>query len=319
MAVHGQKVVATLFRREHLTDFNAAALSAFIGALKAEVKDEDSSTSYELKVLDADRVVSITFSSAVSLDMLRKRDFLAPMEQAYGFDIVIQHYFQGHRSIKLAVFDMDSTLIQQEVIDLLAAHAGVEAAVADITSRAMNGELDFSASLRERVGLLNGIPTTVFEQLRPQLTLTPGADILLKCLRATGAKSALLSGGFMPLATFIAGRLGIDHVHANELAAEDSKLTGALMPGCIIVNAERKRELLKSIASAEGVRNSDEIMSVGDGANDLLMLGEAGLGIAVNAKPRVQQLAPYRLNCKSLVDVLHLLGYTSQEIDNLST
>lgn len=221
---------------------------------------------------------------------------------------------------KLAVFDMDSTLIQQEVIDLLASYAGVEAQVSDITARAMNGELDFSASLRERVGLLKGLDESVFEELKGRVTLAPGADGLVKVLKKRGVKTALLSGGFVPLARWISGKLGIDHVYANELAVDgEGKLTGELKEGCVIVDGARKRELLREIAGMEGVGSMDEVMAVGDGANDLPMLWEAGLGVAVNAKERVQKEAPCRLNGEmALLDVLYMAGLNSEEIDQLS-
>ena len=258
-------------------------------------------------------------TSISSGSVVLRRAAVTRLEAKLGADnVIVQHSDTNPRSIKLAVFDMDSTLIQQEVIDLLAAHAGVEAQVADITSRAMNGELDFSGSLKERVGLLQGLPDTVFNDLKGKLTLTPGADVLLKVLKTQGVKTALLSGGFMPLATFIGEKLGIDHVHANELEVQSHKLTGKLAESCVIVNGERKCELLEEIARLEGIVRQDQIMAVGDGANDLPMLGKAGLGIAVNAKPRVQELAPFKLNCVSLIDVLHVLGHTRNEIEQMA-
>ena len=268
--------------------------------------------------LDDNRVVQFKLqTSASQVSPVLPRDQVARIEASLDADVIIRHHRPEH-SIKLAVFDMDSTLIQQEVIDLLAAHAGVESQVADITSRAMNGELDFSGSLKERVGLLEGLPESVFEQLKPSLSFTEGAQTLIKALKSRGVKTALLSGGFTPLARFIGGLLNIDHVHANDLEVIDKELSGKVAENCIIVNAERKRDLLQAIAASEGVADPEDIMAVGDGANDLLMLRAAGLGIAVNAKPRVQEQAPFRLNCKSMTDILHILNFTRQEIDALA-
>lgn len=272
-------------------------------------------------VLDEDRVVQYNFVTTIAPSpVVLNRRMVAALESELQADVVLQqqHAHGSPRKIRLAVFDMDSTLIQQEVIDLLAAHAGVEPQVADITARAMNGELDFSGSLKERVTLLKDLRESVFEDMKPQLTLTRGADVLLRALNAMGVKTALLSGGFMPLATFIAKKLGIDYVHANELEVRGGKLTGKLAAGSVIVNAEKKQELLLSIAQKEHVQDRGEIMAVGDGANDLPMLGTAGLGIAVNAKPRVQEQAPFKLNCDSLTDILHVLGLSRQDINALA-
>ena len=306
-------VVAIIF---HKTQPDESSAENFLKALKS-LRGDINIPTHQQRRLD-DKVMEITFQSSIPCEDLRKRDLVAKLESHLDAQILFRHALPRDTPIRLAVFDMDSTLIQQEVIDLLAAHAGVEESVAAITARAMNGELDFSASLRERVAALAGIPESVFEELKPRLELTPGADVLLRWLKRSGSRTALLSGGFMPLATYIAGVLGIDHVHANELTVADGALTGELAPGCVIVDAERKRELLLSIAEGEGVRDPRQIMAVGDGANDLLMLDAAGLGIAVNAKPRVQDLAPCRLNCGSLVDLLHVLGLTREEIDSTS-
>ena len=269
---------------------------------------------------DKGHVISeIIFESTAVPGCISNHQNVLKLEKALDLSLVVQPCKLRPRPVRLAVFDMDSTLIQQEVIDLLASHAGVEASVASITSRAMNGDLDFAQSLRERVRLLNGIPETVFEDLKPRLTFTPGAEQLLRCLRKLGVKTALLSGGFTPLATHIGRILGIDHVHANDLAVEDGFFTGHLAENCIIVDAERKRTLLESIASAEDITDRDQVMAIGDGANDLKMLSAAGIGIAVNAKPKVQEQAPCRLNCKSLVDVLYVLGFTTEQIHDLAS
>ena len=212
---------------------------------------------------------------------------------------------------------MDSTLIQQEVIDEIARKLGVEEQVSAITERAMNGELDFTESLRARCSLLKGVPSSVFEELRSVITLSPGASDLVKSLKRLGFRTAVLSGGFTPLTSWQASQLGLDYAFANHLVvSEDGKtLTGELTGG--IVNAERKRELVKDIAAKEKVPLS-HILVVGDGANDLPMMGVAGLGIAFNAKPRVQEQAPIRLNTSNMTDILYLLGLSKEQQETLA-
>ncbi|PHH92992.1 hypothetical protein CDD83_2481 [Cordyceps sp. RAO-2017] len=211
---------------------------------------------------------------------------------------------------------MDSTLITQEVIELLAAavpgRPELRARVADITRRAMHGELEFEASFRERLALLRGLSADLFRDLRPALDLTPGAADLVRALRRLGVKTAVLSGGFQPLTDWLAARLGIDHAHANDVVVgPDGTLTGDVRGP--VVGRERKRDLLLDIAAREGV-DLAQVVAVGDGANDLLMMAAAGLGVAWNAKPRVQMEADARLNGESLLDLLFLFGFTSDEI-----
>jgi phosphoserine phosphatase len=214
------------------------------------------------------------------------------------------------------VFDMDSTLIEQEVIDLLAASIGVDEQVSAITARAMNGELDFSSSFRERVKLLTGVDASIFTTLRDVITPTKGARELILALKKLGVKTAVLSGGFIPLTQYLATTLGIDYAYANSLSVSPSSntLTGEILGS--IVNAERKRELLLEIAEKEGV-GGEQVVAVGDGANDLLMIGAAGLGVAWNAKPVVQMEAKARLNGESLLDLLYVFGFTGEEVEVL--
>lgn len=270
-------------------------------------------------------VVELTLSPApspnyLSLADLRKHELIYRFEREWNVDVVLQRDTLWRRYPRLVVFDMDSTLITQEVIDLLAATItdppDLGTKVADITHRAMHGELEFDAAFRERVALLKGLPATIFEQLRPVLNVTTGVPELLKALKRLGVKTAVLSGGFIALTSWLAGELGIDYAYANEVVVDDSgRLTGEVNGR--IVGRERKRELLLEIAEKEGIA-LEQVVAVGDGANDLLMLDTAGLGVAWNAKPRVQLEANARLNGESLVDLLYLFGLTIEEVDLLT-
>jgi len=224
-----------------------------------------------------------------------------------------------HRKPGLAVFDMDSTLIQQEVIDELARKVGKYAQVAAITEAAMRGELDFEASLKARVKELNGVPVTIWDELkRDIISFTPGAKELAKVLKHEGWKLAVLSGGFMPLATWVQSTLGLDYAFANQLVVDEATqtLTGELVPAAPIVHAARKKELLLKLAGENGIAVQDTI-AVGDGSNDLLMMHAAGLGVAFNAKPKVQAEAPAKINSETLLDVIYLFGYSRDEVQKI--
>ncbi|KAL1953155.1 hypothetical protein VTO42DRAFT_3535 [Malbranchea cinnamomea] len=273
---------------------------------------------------DQPRVVEVTICPPPSPEYLtfedmRKHENIWQFEREWNVEVVLQRESVFRRHKRLAVFDMDSTLIQQEVIDEIARFIGVEKEVSEITARAMNGELDFSASLRARVSLLKGVPADVFEKLKSIITISPGARELCRALKKLGFKMAVLSGGFQPLADWLAGELGLDYAFANhlEVDAATQTLTGNLVPEKPIVNAEQKRSLLRSLAAENGIAIS-QTMAVGDGANDLLMLKEAGLGVAWRAKSKVQLEAPTRLNGESLVDILYLLGLDTVDIKELT-
>ena len=211
---------------------------------------------------------------------------------------------------------MDSTLIEEEVIDLVAASIGVEEEVSAITARAMSGELDFSASFRERAKLLKGVDADIFTKLRSVITPTKGVRQLIRALRRLGCKTAVLSGGFVTLTQWLADELGIDYAYANTLEADaaTSKLTGEVLG--TIVNAEGKRDHLLDIAKKEKA-DLEQVLAVGDGANDLLMMDKAGTGVAFNAKPLVQMEADVRLNGDNLLDLLYIFGFTAEEVQAL--
>ncbi len=229
--------------------------------------------------------------------------------QALRVDMVVQKA-EGRKK-RLLIADMDSTMIQQECIDELADEAGVGAHVAAITARAMNGELDFDAALRERVGLLKGLPEGVIARvLRDRITFMPGGAVLLATMKAQGAYAALVSGGFTAFTTAVAARLGFDENRANILLAEDGKLAGTVADP--ILGKEAKLMALKEITSQLGI-TPFEAIAVGDGANDLPMLLAAGTGVALHAKPRVQTECEVRVNHGDLSALLYLQGYCRDE------
>ncbi|MBL4673052.1 MAG: phosphoserine phosphatase SerB [Arenicella sp.] len=226
-------------------------------------------------------------------------------------DIAIQQDNAFRRSRRLVCFDMDSTLIQAEVIDELAKHAGVGEQVAKITERAMQGEIDFAESFTQRMALLEGLSEDVLNEVAENLQMMEGAEKLIRNLKAFGFKTAIISGGFNYFGNYLKDKLGIDHVYANTLEIENGKLTGrAIHP---VVDAERKAYLLKKIANDEGL-DPQQTIAVGDGANDLLMLSSAGLGIAFRAKPLVRESAKQSLSTHGLDSILYLLGFKDQDI-----
>lgn len=225
--------------------------------------------------------------------------------QDLGVDLVVQP--AAGRRKRLLIADMDSTMIEQECIDQLADVAGVGAAVAGITARAMNGEMDFEAALRARVALLAGLPETVIaEVLGSRITLMPGGPQLLATMKANGAYAALVSGGFTGFTGPVAARLGFDEHRANRLVVAEGRLTGAVEPP--ILGREAKVEALRQIAERLGLAPADAI-AVGDGANDLGMLGLAGTGVALHAKPMVAALCDVRIMHGDLTALLYLQGY----------
>lgn len=227
-----------------------------------------------------------------------------------NLDIAFQRDSAYRRNRRLVVFDMDSTLIRSEVIDELATEAGVGEQVADITEQAMRGELDFNESFKARVALLKGLDEGALERVRERIQLTEGAERLISTLRALGYRTAILSGGFTWFGQWLQQLLGIDYVHANELEIENGQVTGRVVGQ--IVNGQRKADLLKEIATQEGI-SLEQVIAVGDGANDLPMLGEAGLGIAFRAKPLVKQNAEQAISTLGLDGILYLIGVRDKD------
>lgn len=231
-----------------------------------------------------------------------------------GMDIAFQKDNIYRRNRRLVCFDMDSTLIEAEVIDELAKAAGVGDEVAAITEQAMRGELDFTESFQRRVGLLKGLNESVLEGIAENLPITEGAHELIGTLKALGYKTAILSGGFNYFGRYLQEKLGIDYVYANELAVENGQVTGEVKGQ--VVDGQRKAELLKQLAAKENL-NLQQVIAVGDGANDLPMLSLAGLGIAFRAKPLVKQSADHAISELGLDGILYLLGVRDRDSEEL--
>jgi len=234
------------------------------------------------------------------------------ISREFDVDISFQEDNMYRRNRRLVCFDMDSTLIQTEVIDELAELAGVGKQVRAITESAMNGEIDFSESFKKRMALLEGLSEDVLHNVAVNLPITKGAHRLMKALKYYGYKTAILSGGFTYFGDYLQKELGIDYVYANQLEIKDGKLTGKYLGE--IVDGAKKAEYLKAIAEKEGI-HINQTIAVGDGANDLPMLNLAGLGIAFHAKPKVKESASTSISSLGLDGVLYLLGYHDRHID----
>ena len=241
------------------------------------------------------------------------RAALAELAQEKQIDIAIERDGLQRRSKRLICFDVDSTLITGEVIEMLAAHAGREAEVAAVTERAMRGELDFAESLHERVKALAGLPVSVIEEVSQNIELTPGARTTIRTLKRLGYKCGAVSGGFIQILEPLAKDLGLDFYKANTLEIEDGHLTGRVIGE--IVDRQEKARSLKAFAEDSGL-HMHQTVAVGDGANDIDMLSVAGLGIAFNAKPALKEIADTSVNVPFMDSILFMLGVSRDEIDH---
>ncbi len=281
-------------------DLNIDNISRLSGRVSIDaVEEENSKACVEFSVRD------------MSADEAEVRATLLALASELGVDIAFQRDDIYRRNRRLVVFDMDSTLIEAEVIDELAKEAGVGDQVSEITEAAMRGEIDFNESFKRRVALLEGLDESVIEGIAQRLKMTEGAEQLMSQLKRTGYKTAILSGGFTYFAKFLQKRLGFDYIHANELDIQDGKVTGKVVG--TVVNGERKAELLREIAAKEGV-SLEQTIAVGDGANDLPMLSIAGLGIAFRAKPLVRENAKQSISTLGLDGILYLIGFRDRDV-----
>src|SRR5690242_11929689 len=298
--------------RSHVTVIGAPLRAAAMAAVAGRIADSGA---------NIDRIERMARYPVTAIDLHvsgahpdRLRALLSVEAAAQGVDIAVQPANLLRRAMRLIVMDVDSTLIQGEVIELLAAHGGHEATVAAVTERAMRGELDFEESLRERVALLAGIPESALDRVYDELVLAPGARTLVRILRLLGFRFALVSGGFSQITDRLAADLGIHYARANQLEIVDGVLTGRIVGD--VVDRAGKAAALRHFAEQVGVP-VESVVAIGDGANDLDMLEAAGLGIAYNAKALVREAADTAVNVPYLDAIMYLLGISREEIEAL--
>jgi phosphoserine phosphatase len=279
------------------------AIAAVIASDGGNIERIHRTASYPVTAID------LTVSGA---NLATLRSALATTGSELGVDIAVSPGGLMRFATKLVVMDVDSTLIKQEVIELLGAKAGVQSEIAKITESAMRGELDFEASLRARVALLKGLPETVLSDVQSEITLTPGARTLVRTLKKLGHHIALVSGGFEPVIAPLAAELGIDHMRANNLEIIDGKLSGALVGP--VIDRAGKATALRDFAAEHNV-DLEQTIAIGDGANDLDMIAIAGMGIAFNAKPAVKAAADSSVSAPYLDSVLYLMGISREEVE----
>ncbi|WP_026117985.1 phosphoserine phosphatase SerB [Nocardiopsis alkaliphila] len=296
--------------RLHVTVLASPLRPGALGALTSCVARSGANID-RIERLSAYPVTSVEMEiSGGNADQLRAE--LAMEASTQGVDVAVQAGGLHRRSKHLVIMDVDSTLIQGEVIELLAAHAGCEDEVAKVTEEAMRGELDFEESLRRRVSLLKGLDASAIEKVREEIQLTPGARTLVRTLKRLGYECGIVSGGFTQITDVLVERLGLDYSAANTLEIIDGKITGELLGP--IIDRKGKATTLQRFAEEAGVP-LNQTVAIGDGANDLDMLQTAGLGVAFNAKPVVRQQADTSVNVPYLDTIAFMLGITREEIE----
>jgi phosphoserine phosphatase len=305
-----QHFIITLLGRSITAD-HLARITTIIAAHEMNVDRIDRlSDQLSAPESSAGACVELAISGTAAQEPAMRADFLAAAQE-HSIDIAFQRESIFRRNRRLFAFDMDSTLIQGEVIDELAKMAGVGDRVARITEAAMRGEVSFDESFTHRVALLRGLPAERVHAVLDTIPLADGAERLIRTLRLLGYKTAILSGGFTFFARRLQQTLGIDYVHANDLEMADGVVTGRVLPP--IVNAERKASLLGEIARSEGI-SLEQVVAVGDGANDIPMLKIAGMGIAYRAKPLVRESAPQSISRLGLDGLLYLIGVRDRDL-----
>jgi phosphoserine phosphatase len=298
--------------RSHVTVIGAPLKAAAMAAVAGRIADSGA---------NIDRIERMARYPVTAIDLHvsgtdpdRLRALLSVEAAAQGVDIAVQSANLLRRAMRLIVMDVDSTLIQGEVIELLAAHSGHQAEVAEVTERAMRGELDFEESLRARASLLAGIPSTALDEVYDELVLAPGARTLVRTLRRLNYRFALVSGGFSQITDRLADDLGIHYSRSNELEIVDGVITGRIIGD--VVDRAGKATALRYFAEQVGVP-VESVVAIGDGANDLDMLAIAGLGIAYNAKQLVQDAADTTVNVPYLDAIIYLLCTSREEVETL--
>ncbi|MCW2784203.1 MAG: phosphoserine phosphatase [Marmoricola sp.] len=296
--------------RSHVTVLGTPLRSAAVAAIAGRIADIGA---------NIDRIERMARYPVTAIDLHvsganpdKLRAILAEEAARQGVDVAVQSADLMRRGLRLIVMDVDSTLIQGEVIEMLAAHAGCEEEVARVTDAAMRGDLDFGESLTARVALLEGLDASALDRVYEDLVLAPGARTTVRTLKRLGYRFAIVSGGFSQITDRLAAELGIDFAAANELEIVDGKLTGKVVGE--IVDRAGKARALRRFAAEAGISEAATI-AIGDGANDLDMLSAAGLGIAFNAKPLVRQAADTSVNVPYLDTVMYLLGISREEIE----
>ncbi len=307
-----QRSIITLMAR-HLTGVHLAEVTKIISEQGLNIDLISRLTGRRSLKVDTGNVMSVVEFSVrgVPKDASQLKEDFIKVSKETGVDIAFQEDNIFRRNRRLVCFDMDSTLIQTEVIDELARRAGVYDEVSSITESAMRGEIDFKQSFMKRIALLKGLDVSVMKDIAENLPLTEGAERLFRTLKKSGYKTAILSGGFNYFGNYLKQKLGIDYVFANELEVEDGRLTGRHVGD--IVDGAKKAEMLKLLAFKEDL-HLEQCIAVGDGSNDLPMIQLAGLGIAFHAKPKVKATAQHAISENGLDTILYLIGFRDREI-----